>query len=95
MQDFDDLSGYQVYACGAPGMVEAAHRDFTTTAQPPGRGILFRRIYCFPPRTQILILSYRARSGNPLLHGIKQIIFCIQGWNETILPARLPDTASH
>jgi CDP-4-dehydro-6-deoxyglucose reductase, E3 len=29
MQDFDGLAGYQVYACGAPGMVEAAHRDFT------------------------------------------------------------------
>jgi len=30
MQDLPDLSGYQVYACGAPPMVEAAHRDFTT-----------------------------------------------------------------
>lgn len=29
MEDFGDLSGYQVYACGAPVMVEAAHRDFT------------------------------------------------------------------
>jgi CDP-4-dehydro-6-deoxyglucose reductase len=29
LQDFDDLSGYQVYACGTPAMVEAAHRDFT------------------------------------------------------------------
>lgn len=29
MADFPDLSGYQVYACGAPLMVEAAHRDFT------------------------------------------------------------------
>lgn len=28
LQDFDDLSGYQVYACGAPAMVEAAHKDF-------------------------------------------------------------------
>ncbi len=30
MEDFPDLSGHQVYACGAPVMVEAAHRDFTT-----------------------------------------------------------------
>ncbi|MDE2365299.1 MAG: CDP-6-deoxy-delta-3,4-glucoseen reductase [Betaproteobacteria bacterium] len=30
LQDFDDLSEYQVYACGAPAMVEAAHRDFTS-----------------------------------------------------------------
>jgi CDP-4-dehydro-6-deoxyglucose reductase len=29
LDDFDDLSGYQVYACGAPVMVEAAHRSFT------------------------------------------------------------------
>jgi CDP-4-dehydro-6-deoxyglucose reductase len=51
MEDYPDLSGYQVYACGAPLMVEAAHRDFTarcglpeeefysdafTPAEPPG-----------------------------------------------------------
>lgn len=30
LQDFSDLSGHQVYACGAPAMVEAAHRDFTS-----------------------------------------------------------------
>jgi len=29
MEDFPDLSGHQVYACGAPVMVEAARRDFT------------------------------------------------------------------
>ncbi|MCW7536341.1 CDP-6-deoxy-delta-3,4-glucoseen reductase [Aquabacterium sp. A7-Y] len=28
MQDLPDLSGYQVYACGAPVMVESAQRDF-------------------------------------------------------------------
>ena len=28
MSDFSDLSGYQVYACGAPAMVAAARRDF-------------------------------------------------------------------
>lgn len=28
MADFPDLSGHQVYACGAPIMVESAHRDF-------------------------------------------------------------------
>jgi CDP-4-dehydro-6-deoxyglucose reductase len=30
MDDFKDLSGYQVYACGAPPMIDAARRDFTT-----------------------------------------------------------------
>lgn len=29
LEDFADLSGYQVYACGAPVMVEAAHDSFT------------------------------------------------------------------
>jgi CDP-4-dehydro-6-deoxyglucose reductase len=29
MQDFPDLSGYQVYACGVPVMVDAAKKDFT------------------------------------------------------------------
>ncbi|MEP6607005.1 MAG: CDP-6-deoxy-delta-3,4-glucoseen reductase [Nitrosospira sp.] len=29
LEDLGDLSGYQVYACGAPAMVEAAHKDFT------------------------------------------------------------------
>ncbi|MDB5855926.1 MAG: CDP-6-deoxy-delta-3,4-glucoseen reductase [Herminiimonas sp.] len=28
MQDLPDLSGHQVYACGAPAMVDAARRDF-------------------------------------------------------------------
>jgi CDP-4-dehydro-6-deoxyglucose reductase len=28
MQDIPDLSGYQVYACGVPIMVQSAHRDF-------------------------------------------------------------------
>lgn len=29
MEDYADLSGHQVYACGTPPMVEAAHREFT------------------------------------------------------------------
>lgn len=28
MEDVQDLTGYQVYACGAPAMVDAARRDF-------------------------------------------------------------------
>jgi CDP-4-dehydro-6-deoxyglucose reductase len=28
MQDWPDLSGHQVYACGAPVVVESAQRDF-------------------------------------------------------------------
>jgi CDP-4-dehydro-6-deoxyglucose reductase len=29
LADFPDLSGHQVYACGAPLMIDAARRDFT------------------------------------------------------------------
>jgi len=35
MEDFPDMSGYQVYACGAPVMVEAAHKDFTSVCRLP------------------------------------------------------------
>lgn len=34
LADHPDLSPYQVYCCGAPGMVEAAHRDFTAHGLP-------------------------------------------------------------
>ena len=35
MQDLADLSGYQVYACGAPVMVDSARRDFTAQCGLP------------------------------------------------------------
>ncbi len=35
MEDFPDLTGYQVYACGAPSMVEADHKDFTAQCGLP------------------------------------------------------------
>ena len=35
LEDLPDLSGYQVYACGAPAMVEAARRDFGAEAGLP------------------------------------------------------------
>jgi CDP-4-dehydro-6-deoxyglucose reductase len=35
MEDFPDLSGYQVYACGAPVVVEAAHADLTSQCRLP------------------------------------------------------------
>jgi CDP-4-dehydro-6-deoxyglucose reductase len=35
MEDFPDLSEYQVYACGAPVVVESAHRDFTNHCRLP------------------------------------------------------------
>jgi CDP-4-dehydro-6-deoxyglucose reductase len=35
MDDFRDLSGYQVYACGAPAMIDAARRGFTALRNLP------------------------------------------------------------
>jgi len=35
MHDFPDLSGVQVYACGAPVMVDAARRDFVAQCSLP------------------------------------------------------------
>jgi CDP-4-dehydro-6-deoxyglucose reductase len=35
MEDYPDLTGYQVYACGVPLMVEAAHKDFTSHCRLP------------------------------------------------------------
>ncbi|RRD57141.1 CDP-6-deoxy-delta-3,4-glucoseen reductase [Comamonadaceae bacterium OH2545_COT-014] len=35
LQDWPDLSGHQVYACGAPVMVDAARRDFSAQAGLP------------------------------------------------------------
>lgn len=35
LADFKDLSGYQVYVCGAPAMVEAAQQSFTATRGLP------------------------------------------------------------
>ena len=34
MEDFADLSGYEVYACGAPAMIDAARRDFARRGLP-------------------------------------------------------------
>lgn len=34
LADFKDLSGWQVYACGAPVMIEAARRDFLARGLP-------------------------------------------------------------
>ena len=34
LADFEDLSGYEVYACGAPPMVAAAKRDFMARGLP-------------------------------------------------------------
>jgi CDP-4-dehydro-6-deoxyglucose reductase len=35
LQDLPDLSGHQVYACGAPVVVDSARRDFVAQAHLP------------------------------------------------------------
>ena len=50
LEDFIDLSGYQVYACGSPVMVEAAHREFTTTRDLPPEEF-FSDAFTFAPKT--------------------------------------------
>ena len=35
LQDFADLSGHQVYACGAPVVVESARQDYSALAGLP------------------------------------------------------------
>lgn len=34
LEDHSDLSGFQVYACGAPAMIDAARADFTAAGLP-------------------------------------------------------------
>ena len=43
--DFPDLSGYEVYACGNPLMVEAAHKAFTSTAGLPDNAFFSDAFY--------------------------------------------------
>jgi CDP-4-dehydro-6-deoxyglucose reductase len=35
MEDFPDLSGHEVYACGVPIMVDSAHKDFVGRCKLP------------------------------------------------------------
>lgn len=36
LEDCPDLAAYEVYACGAPIMIDSAHRDFTARGLPAG-----------------------------------------------------------
>lgn len=48
LADHADLSAWQVYACGAPAMCEAARRDFTARGLPPDE--FFADVFSFAPR---------------------------------------------
>lgn len=50
MDDYSDLSGYDVYVCGAPVVVEAAHHDFTTQRRLPNEAF-FSDAFTFTPKS--------------------------------------------
>ncbi len=52
MQDYSDLSAHEVYACGAPVVVEAAHTDFTTQRSLPNEAF-FSDAFTFTPKTPV------------------------------------------
>ncbi len=49
MEDYRDLSGYEVYVCGAPVVVEAAHTDFTAQCKLPNESF-FSDAFTFTPK---------------------------------------------
>ncbi len=49
MEDFSDLSGHQVYACGSPVVVQAAHKDFTSQRGLP-EDQFFSDAFTFSPK---------------------------------------------
>ena len=49
LDDFGDLSGHEVYVCGVPVMVEAAHRDFTAQRGLPEEAFI-SDIFTFAPK---------------------------------------------
>lgn len=50
VEDYADLSGHQVYACGAPVVVEAAHRDLTGKCRLPNEEF-FSDAFTFVPKS--------------------------------------------
>jgi len=50
LEDFKDLSWYAVYACGAPIVVEAAHRDFTSQRGLPNDSF-YSDAFTFVPKS--------------------------------------------
>ncbi len=48
LADHADVAGYQVYACGAPVMCEAALRDFTARGLPKDE--FFADVFSYAPK---------------------------------------------
>ena len=53
MEDYSDLSAYEIYVCGAPVVVEAAHADFTAQRNLPNESF-FSDAFTFAPKTPAL-----------------------------------------
>ena len=49
LEDYSNLSGHQVYVCGGPVMVKAAHNDFTTLRDLPSEEF-FSDTFTFMPK---------------------------------------------
>jgi len=49
LDDYDDLSGHEMYVCGAPIVVEAAHRDFTAQRKLPNESF-FSDAFTYAPK---------------------------------------------
>lgn len=49
LEDYADMSEYEVYVCGAPVVVEAAHRDFTTLRALPNEAF-YSDAFTFTPK---------------------------------------------
>jgi CDP-4-dehydro-6-deoxyglucose reductase len=49
LEDHPDLSKFQVYACGAPAMIDAARADFTTAGLPAEE--FFADSFTFAPQS--------------------------------------------
>jgi len=49
MEDYPSLAGHQVYACGAPVMIDAARKDFVAPVRPARRGVLLGRLHLLSP----------------------------------------------
>lgn len=52
LEDFPDLSDHQVYACGAPAMIDAARRDFVAHGLPEEE--FFADAFSFAPDSRSL-----------------------------------------
>ena len=50
LDDYSDLSAHELYVCGSPVVVEAAHTDFTTTRGLPNDAF-YSDAFTFAPKT--------------------------------------------